>query len=68
MSTRMPVKDAVFARHVAQHDMPYLVFDEIALEQHQPNWIPDGLVEVVQRFEGEGDTVYVLTPHFPSRQ
>jgi 4-amino-4-deoxy-L-arabinose transferase-like glycosyltransferase len=68
MSTRMPVKDAVFARHVAQHDMPYLVFDEIALEENQPNWIPDGLVEVVQRFEGEGDTVYVLTPHFPSRQ
>lgn len=64
LSTRMPVKDRVFARYLAAADVPYLVFDVEKLEEDQPHWIPDGLVEVVQRFEDGGDAVYVLAPRF----
>jgi len=66
ITTRMPVDDKVFARRIALEDTPYLVYDEEYLERYQPDWVPQGLVHEVQRFEAEGgDTVLVLEPRFP---
>ncbi len=64
ITTRMPVKDRLFARRVQEQNVRYLVFDEDKLLEHQPHWIEQGLVSLVQSFEGEGDTVLVLEPHF----
>ncbi len=64
VSLRMPVHRRSLLRLLEEHDLPYLVLDEDKLEELQPDWLPDGDVVLVERFEGDGETVLVLRPSF----